>query len=77
MSKEMTLLEKAKQFRVQRGPHRVIKSGEIEVAIAWMKDEISQGQAAFALGEKTTTGNILYRICVLLREGYRRNLIKT
>jgi len=76
VDKNQTLLEKAKQFKCPTRPHRIIKDGEIEVAIAWMKDEISHAQAAFALGGKTTKGNILYRICVLLRDGYRKKLIK-
>lgn len=54
----------------------VIDEERIEIAIAWMKGEITSGQVAFALDKANHTGNILYVLAVILREAYTRGFLK-
>jgi hypothetical protein len=77
---EKSLLERAKSV-TKRKAMRVPSPQEIELALAWMKSEVSLTGVATALyGDKrnikTLGGNALYRIAVCLREAYRVGAIK-
>ena len=76
LMKKKTLLEIAKEQKASR--KRVVATEEkIEVAIAWMKGEITTRQVSIAFyGGKEISGTVLYRICILLREANTRGIIK-
>jgi len=59
-----TLLNKAKKPKVRMGER--IKGGneEIEVALAWIKDEVSTRQITEAIGKPEIGGRILYRLSI-------------
>lgn len=77
-----TLLELAKEVKIKHrtGLSQNATSEEIELAIAWAKDEITLGQVSTVLfGEKTAKsigGRTLYTIACLLRAGIRKGIIK-
>ena len=70
-----TLLEKAKAFPSRHGERSRIPSTEIEdVAVAWLRGEISFGQANAVTGAK---GSSLYGLlAVALKRAVRRGRIK-
>lgn len=70
-----TLLQQAKEIKVLKRRVRV-SDEHIELAIAWMKDEIGLGQINIVMGQKISGGNVLYNISVWLREAYRKGIIK-
>lgn len=70
-----TLLEKAKSAKCQGSPKYKITDEHIELAIAWMKDEIRFKQLNVALGKPVNSGNILYSVAIWLREAYRNGKI--
>ena len=53
MAKE-SLLDKALNIKVQRATKRV-SDEEVELALAWMMDEVSLNQVRLALGNKETS----------------------
>jgi len=72
----MSILEKAKEVVVVRQPKTHYRSDEWqEVAIAWIKGEITLNQINVAI-DKPKTGNILYGLSVALREAYREGKLK-
>lgn len=75
MAKTKSLLDKAKE--VKRSDKRLNKVSyeQIELALAWMQDEVSLTQAATALGV-VGTGSISYKLALWLREAYRAGIIK-
>lgn len=73
-----TLLEVAKSVPMLRRKDWLVDNEEIDVAIAWLKGEIMLKQVAVAYGElrgTKWTGNSLYRIAVVIREGVARGRI--
>lgn len=69
-----TLLEKAKEAKTPA--RRVVISKElIDLAIAWMKDEVTTGAVCSVLGKKNGSGNTMYRICLALRQAYANGSI--
>jgi hypothetical protein len=71
-----TLLEKAKKVPVRSRIKRSISGEDIELALAWMKGEVTLSQVAKVSRHKTSSGNVLYRVAVCLREAYMQGLIK-
>ncbi len=75
----MTLLDKAKEkplIRVKKNTAKTeVLREEVEVAIAWLNDEISLGQTAHALQLGATGSPIYGRLALILREAHRRNII--
>ena len=76
--KKQTLLEKAKKISTKRG---ITNSKEdLEIALAWLKDEVTLGQVARVYGYENTKGSsggrILYRFAVCFRELYRQGKMK-
>ena len=77
------LLNKIKSIEVglPRGRHLTagardnITNEEIEVALAWLRDEVQATQMNIYLGTGPT-GNYLYWMAIRLREAYRRGMIK-
>lgn len=75
MAKQQTLLEKAKSVTNIRKNH--ITEEEVELALAWMRDEISMTQATVAIGQDKRQGAMIYsKFCLALREAYRAGLLK-
>lgn len=69
-----TLLEKAKEVKLRYRTRTDYSKEEIELAIAWMKDEIRVGQVGKVLGKGSTA--IGYRLAMLIRAAYRQGKIK-
>jgi len=71
----MSLLEKAKKIQLKKTRRRSgYTDEEIELAVAWLKDEIRTGQASQVL--TTTKQNILATFSTLLKLAYKKGLIK-
>ena len=70
----MTLLEKAKSREASRSSSTVT-ADEIELAIGFMRGEITFSQAAFALNKNSTAG-AYSQICIALRAAYQRGKLK-
>ena len=71
-----TLLEKAKNVPARKRKSRPTDE-EIELALAWLKDEITTSQVNFAYsesGKKNTT--YLYNITMALKEAYIKGKLK-
>jgi hypothetical protein len=71
----MTLLERAKEHPTP-DRHRPVSEEEIELALAWLKDEITFTQVSrVLLSEKRTKTNAYGRLCVILQEAYQKDRI--
>lgn len=73
-----TLLEKAKRLSLQKKTKKSFlyrNPGFEDVAIAWMKGEISGSSAIRALGEDVKLGNQYYMFSLALRDAYRTGKI--
>lgn len=65
-----TLLEKAKKI-IPDYCHKEISQEDIELALAWLKREISTAQVCMALNNKKTGSyNALYRVALCLRKAF-------
>lgn len=74
--KKETLLEKAKAKKLSMPKGKIRTTDEhIELAFAWLKDEVRLKQISEVCGKKNN-GNILYSIAVWLREAYRQGKLK-
>lgn len=73
--KKKTLLQKAKASRQKKTTRISTTNEQIELAIAWVKGEISTRQVAEAINEVEAGGRVLYRLAVWLREGYYRKTL--
>ena len=72
-----TLLQKAKKSGINKRIGRLeITNEQIELAIAWVKDEVSTRQVSFAIGENQIGGRVLYRLAVWLKEAHSRGKLK-
>lgn len=69
-----TLLEKAKKVK---NKSEIISDEEIELALAWIKNEITTAQVSMALrpDSKNQKYNSLYRIANCLREAFLKGLL--
>lgn len=70
-----TLLEKAKQVKTYTKKGKDCSNEEVELAIAWIKDEVTYKQIFTVLGLRS--GAEVYVILAqCLREAYKRNKIQ-
>ena len=80
--KKETLLEKAKKIKIKRSSSLVENATkeQIELAIAWAKDEIRLGQATQILYNKTAKngvgGKVFYTFACWLKAGIKKGIIK-
>ena len=70
-----SLLEKAKSVPTKNRVRSALSDEEIELAIAWLNDEVTLTQAATAMGYKSG-GAWVARVALLLREAFRTGIIK-
>ncbi len=70
----MTLLEEAKKHTTRE---KTILSEEKELAMSWIKDEITNTQVAFALTGKSNQTVALYRIAHALKELFKESILTT
>lgn len=68
----MSLLEKAKEVRTKKSVPATEE--EIELALAWVREEVTLYQIAQAYGKTSGTGNVYIRLAIALREYVKRNL---
>lgn len=71
----MTLLEQAKTIK-RRSQKYEFNDETLELALAWVHDEISSKQAAAALLGKYKSANHLYPMALILQEAVRKKKIK-
>ena len=74
----MKLLAKAKNYSIDTREHREISSEEIELSLAWLKNEISTGQATFALFNKESRNSssaTCSRIARVIKQAYLAGVI--
>ena len=82
MKKKETLLDRAKKIPMSTSTKLVdtATQEQIELAVAWAKDEIQLGQISQLLWEKTTSkgvgGKVLYTLACWLKAGIRKGMIK-
>lgn len=74
--KKKTLLQKAKKIKVKPRISIGTTDEEMELAIAWLKEEIGTRQVAEAIAEPQVGGRVLYRLSVWLREAHRRGKLR-
>ena len=71
-----TLLQRAKETVVVNRRGIKITGELVELAIAWMKDEVTLGQCTRAVFNAKSSGskggNVLYKFAVIYRELYRQ-----
>ena len=72
---KLSLVEQA--MAIPRKDKRIdnISSEEIELALAWLQDLVSLTQCSKVLGHKTP-GPTVSRMGILVREAYRKGLLK-
>lgn len=70
-----SLLEKALAIPRQDKRLQSITPDEIELSLAWLRDEVSLTQIAKVL-EMKGPGNAVSRIAICIREAYRLGLLK-
>jgi len=61
-----SMLDKAKEAPVASNTRKEVTDDEIELAVAWLKGDISSGQAAKAYG-KTDVSNTTTRLASVMR----------
>ena len=69
----MSLLEKAKSFHSRRHPKS--SHEDIELAFAWLKDEVNGPQLAAAYGVKSGSA-MVYKMATALKLAYQQGLIQ-
>lgn len=69
----MSLLDEAKAYKTKVS----CKMGQeaIELALAWIKNEVSLSQVTSVINVKSSTSSYMY-LARALREAYRQNLLK-
>ena len=74
--KNETLLEKAKKMSAYNHKGKIIIDEEhLDLALSWMKGEITLSQVNRVLDRKTNSGNTLYHIATWLKEAYNQKKI--
>jgi hypothetical protein len=72
-----TLLDKAKAHGRSKRNAKKITSEDIELALAWLKGEVTSAQATMAYrGNRSQLTTATYFIALCLREAYRLKKIK-
>ena len=73
-----TLLESAKQHQPKRSKKYSVSAEEVELALAWVNDEITLTQASSAYGElrNSHAGHALYRLATILKQANMLGLIE-
>lgn len=72
-----TLLEQAKKIKSADKKREEISKQHIEIALAWVKGEITTGQYCGAVtGKQRTSYAKLYSVALALRQAYAEGLIK-
>jgi hypothetical protein len=71
----MTLLEKAKKFRRTKRWETDISDEKIELALAWLKDEVSTSQVSYTI-RGYATGSIVYQLAIWLRHARRQGRLE-
>ena len=76
MKKEkMSLLETAKSYQLHR-KRKKTTSEDIEIALAWIRGEITLTQINYAYGTPNNKGgNNLYKIATAIKEAYEQGKI--
>ena len=70
-----TLLQKAKAFQVAPGKNKNdIGQEEIDLAMAWLRGEVTNQQTSMALFGKNKA-HVLYYLSQYIREAYERGII--
>lgn len=73
----MSLLTKALATKSVRGPKTKITDEHIELAIAWIKREVTTKQCTAALGYKPNAGSMAYtKLASAIRVAYDKGLVK-
>lgn len=72
MVKKQTLLEKAKQINYKQKAE--VSPEEIELAMAWIRNEVTLTQCGAALG--TRASSTASRLAIIIRQAYREGVIK-
>lgn len=72
-----TLLQKALETPARSINSNHVSEEQIELALAWMADEVTLTQVSLASGLKGGSGATYHRLAMCLREAYRAGLIKT
>lgn len=70
---DMNLVEKAKAISFTPKGKREITVDEVELAVAWLKGEVTTKQCEIA----TEKGGFETRVGRLLKDGYRRGIVMT
>jgi len=70
MKNPSSLIEKALSRPAKR-ISTIPSTQEVDLALAWLRGEITTGQAHFAMGKTKASGNVLYRIAISLRRAYQ------
>lgn len=68
----MSLVEKAKGITLMQKNRREVSPDHVELAIAWLKGEVTTKQCEIALSRKGIEGSM----AVWLRDGYREGKVK-
>lgn len=75
-----TLLEQAKKIEVRVGGNKKQYTQytfeDLELVMAWIKDEVSATQICKILGKNKNSGNYLYYIAAVLKKFYLEGKIK-
>jgi hypothetical protein len=68
----MSLLDDAKAHSTKKRPTVPITNERVELALAWLTDEVSITQLAHALDGNRPASNAYVSIAIALREAYRK-----
>lgn len=69
----LSLLDKARNAQIRRQPIIDVTPEMIDLAIAWLQDEVTTAQVGVAL--KANPAHTLYKLAVIIREAYRNGVI--
>ena len=72
-----TLLELAKEHKTKKINRADATDEEIDLAIAWAKDELQAKQIAYVLNIDPNLGSFYLQMSLFLREAVRRGKLKT
>ena len=70
-----TLLEKAKKLNFKKPTQKTFSDEEVELAIAWIKGEVTTSQATKAL-ESDNKVNYPYTVTIVMKYIYKQGKIK-
>jgi len=71
------LLEQVKSKKGSKRQPPEITNEHIEVALAWLKDEVTRSQMSKVFSPKASnSGNILYKVALWLQEAYKKGKLE-